>query len=157
MELIFSNGNVNLDQHIPYDKDCLGKVRLSRNGMTEGVWAAFSPEDKKKYDNDELYGEEVIAVLCNDTLCGVPWGAYLKVELRGDERPVASCEEIFGDNPTFTLADWAAASVCEGVFKGLQEGKYKIDQNGLRDYLVMILKTAPESDVTAALKSLLEQ
>ena len=157
MELTFLDGNVTLEKHIPYDKENLGKVRLTRNGMTEGVWVAFSPEDKKKYESDDTYGQTIIAVLCNDSLAGVPWGAYIKIELRGDERPVCSCEEIFGDNPTFVIADWVAAQATDGIFKDLQEGKYKLEDDGVRDYLNLVLKTAPESDITAALKTLLEQ
>jgi hypothetical protein len=157
MELIFKNGNMVLPKHIPYDKDCLGKVRLTRSGCSEGIWVAFSAEDKVRYDNDDLRGEYVIGVVCNDTLCGVPWGAYLKVELMGDERPVSVCEEVFGDTPTFTIADWAAASTCESIMKSLSGGEYKLEDAGVRDYIILMLKTAPESDVTEALKQLLEQ
>ncbi len=157
MELIFSNGNVILNKHIPMEEKNLRKVRLSRDGVSEGVWVVFSEEDVKKYDDDTLYGEYIIGALCNDVLCGVPWGSYLKVELVGRDRPLASCEEIFGDKPSFIIADWAAASSCDWALRALKSGEYKLDDDGVREYLILILKTAPESDVTAALKSLLEQ
>ncbi len=157
MEIPFLNGKMTLEKHIPCDKAYFGKIRLTRAGDTEGIWVVFSPEDKKKYDNDDLRGEHVLAVVCNDNLCGVPWGAYIKVELMGDERPIASCEEVFGENPTFIIADWAAEQGCNGLYKGLSDGAYKLEDAGVRDYLIMLLRTAPETDVTAALKQLLEQ
>lgn len=156
MELIFKNGNVELEKHIPYVKEYLGKVRLTRGGDTEGVWVVFSKEDHEKYNNDDLNGETIIGVLCNDSLAGVPWGTYIKVELNGGDRPFMHCEEVFGDTPEFVIADWAATQAVEGVFKDLQAGTYTLDP-AVRSYLLMTLKTAPESDVTEALKSLMEQ
>lgn len=157
MEIPFLNGSMTLEKHIAYDKAGLGKVRLTRNGETEGIWVAFSSEDKKKYDNDDLRGEHILGVVCNDNLCGVPWGSYVKVELMGDERPIASCEEIFGEHPTFVITDWAAEQACNSIYKSLSDGAYKLEDAGVRDYLIMLLRTAPETDVTAALKQLLEQ
>lgn len=157
MELTFLDGNVTLEEHIPYDKGRMGKVRLTRDGMTERVWIALSPEGQKKYQSDDTYGETIIAVLCNDSLAGVPWGSYLKIELRGDECPVCSFEETFGDKASYTLADWAAGQAAEGVFKDLQEGKYKLEDEGVREYLTLVLKTAPESDTVSILKTTLEQ
>lgn len=157
MELIFNNGNVELDQHIAYDERRLGKIRLIRDGDTEGIWALFSEEGKKKYNDDTQDGGTDVVVLCNQSLAGVPWGAYVKVEFRGEDRPVCVCEEVFGDNPTFIMADWAAASACDNALKNLQEGNYNIEDEGLREYLIGLLKVAPESDVTAALKDLLEK
>lgn len=156
MELIFNNGNVELDQHISYDEKRLGKIRLVRDGDTEGIWALFSEEGKKKYDDDN-YGDTDVVVLCNQSLAGVPWGSYVKIEYRGEDRPICICEDVFGDDPTFTMADWAAASACDNVLKNLQEGNYNLDTPGVRDYILSLLKVAPESDVTAALKALLEQ
>ena len=157
MELTFKNGNVSIDQHIEYVKENLGKIRLIRNGDAEGIWAMFSPEGKKKYNDDTLNSGSDVVVLCNQSLNGVPWGSYVKIEYRGDQRPVAVCEEQFEEGHIFMYPDWASSQICEGMLKDLTAGKYKIDEPGLKDYLITILKQAPESDVTEALKSLLEQ
>lgn len=157
MELIFKNGNVELDKHISYDGKHLGKIRLIRNGEAEGIWAMFSEEGKKKYENDGTTSGSDVVVLCNASLAGVPWGAYVKIEYSGVNRPIANCDDIFSDSPTFTYADWASASICESISKELQEGKYKIDEPGLKEYLVFHIANAPESDITAALKTLMEQ
>lgn len=157
MELLFKSGNVELAEHIAYKDENLGKIRLTRDGETEGVWVMFSDENKALYNDDEVYDVEVVAVLCNPTLAGVPWGAYVKVNLDGVNRPTCICEDQFADGHTFQYADWALTQITEGVLKDLQAGTYKIDEPGLKEYLIPILKQAPESDVTAALKSLLEQ
>lgn len=156
MELIFKNGNVVLDQHISHDDKRLGKIRLISDGDAEGIWVMFSEEGKKKYDDDTTSGTDVV-VLCNASLAGVPWGAYVKIEYRGSERPVAICEDQFEVGHTFAFADWASESICTHYLKGLQEDKYHLTDEGLRDYLIGHVANAPESDVTAALKSLLEQ
>lgn len=157
MELIFKNGNVELDKHISYDGKHLGKIRLIRNGEAEGIWAMFSEEGKKKYENDGMTSGSDVVVLCNASLAGVPWGAYVKIEYSGVNRPIANCDDIFSDSPTFTYADWASASICENLLKHLNAGDYKITYEGLKEYLIEHVKNAPESDVTAALKALLEQ
>lgn len=157
MEITFKSGLHTLEKHIPYIEANLGKVRLTREGETEGIWVMFSEEDKKKYDNDELNGEEILAVLCNQSLAGVPWGAYIKVTLEGVNRPTCVCEEVFGDNPTFVYADWASASICDNILKNLQDKTYSLEQEGLRDRLILHVNNAPESDTIAALKALLEQ
>jgi hypothetical protein len=156
MELIFKNGNVELAEHIPHKNENMGKVRLTRNGDTEGIWVMFSDADKKKYDDDSLYGETVIAALCNQSLAGVPWGAYVKVTLDGVNRPTCVCEEIFGDDPTFFYPDWASEKVCEHFAQQLQANKYKLDDD-MRAFLIPHIANAPESEVTAALTQLLEQ
>lgn len=157
MELIFKNGNATLDKHIPYDKENLGKIRLIREGDAEGIWAMFSEDGKKKYNDDATNSGTDVVVLCNQSLAGVPWGAYVKVEYQGSDRPVAICEDQFDAGHIFQYADWASASICESISKELQEGKYKIDEPGLKEYLVFHIANAPESDITAALKTLMEQ
>lgn len=157
MELIFKNGNVELPEHIPYKKENLGKIRLIRDGESEGVWAMFSDANKALYNDDEVSGVDVIAVLCNPTMAGVPWGSYIKVTLEGINRPTCICEDQFADGHIFQYADWALTQITEGVLKDLQDGTYKIDQPGLKEYLITILKQAPESDATTVLKQLLEQ
>jgi len=156
MELIFNDGNVELAEHIPHKNENMGKIRLVRNGDTEGIWVMFSDADKKKYDDDSLRGETVIAALCNQSLAGVPWGAYVKVTLDGENRPKCVCEDVFGDDPTFFYPDWASEKVCEHFAQQLQANKYKLDDD-MRAYLIPHIANAPESDVTAALKQLLEQ
>lgn len=157
MELTFKSGNVELSEHIPYKKENLAKIRLIRDGDTEGVWAMLSTEGKALYNDDEIYDTEIIAVLCNPALAGVPWGSYIKINLDGMNRPTCICEDQFEDGHIFQYADWAIAQITEGMLKDLQDGKYKIDEPGLKEYLIGILKQAPESDVTEVLKSLLEQ
>lgn len=156
MELTFKSGNVELAEHIPMKNENFGKVLVIRDDLKEGVWVAFSEEDKKKYDDDELSGEVLTAVLVNPTLSGVPWGAYIRVTLNGENRPTCEYEDVFGDSPDFVIADWAAKMNCEGVYGDLQAGKYTIDDMNIREFLTEQLKTAPESDITAALKQLLE-
>ena len=156
MELIFKNGNVELAEHIAYKDENLGKIRLIRGGDTEGIWVVFSDADKKKYDDDSLHGETVIAALCNQSLAGVPWGAYVKVTLDGVNRPTCVCEDVFGEDPTFFYPDWASEKICEHFLTQLQENKYKLDDD-LRAYLVPHIVNAPESDTTTVLKQLLGQ
>lgn len=156
MELPFKSGNVELAEHIPLKNENFGKVLVIRGDLKEGVWAAFSEEDKKKYDDDDLSGEVLTAVLVNPTLSGVPWGAYIRVTLNGENRPTCECEDVFGDTPNFVIADWAAAMNCEGVLRDLQAGTYTLDDLNTREFIIQQLKTAPESDITAALTQLLE-
>lgn len=157
MELKFKNGNVTIDKHIPYVNENLGKIRLVSGGSTEGVWVALSEEDKKKYNNDDLYDEHIVGVICNASMSGIPWGAYVKVTLSGINRPMCECSDIFEEGQKFQYADWAADSICDNLAKSLASGELKLEEPASRAYLIDILTYASDNDVTAALKSLLEQ
>lgn len=155
MQLTFKSGTHTLADHIPHKDANLIKIRLIREGNAEGIWAMVTDEDRMRYNDDNGSGS-AIAVLCNQSLAGVPWGAYLPIRLCGDQRPVCHVQDHFEDGTKISYADWASASICESILKGLQDGSYKLEDQGLKEGMILHVLNAPESDVTAALKSLLE-
>jgi len=66
------------------------------SGNGEGVWAApCSEEDSQKCRDDNSYHEDAFVRLMNQPLFHpLIWGDKIRVQTRGDKRPVAYLEEM---------------------------------------------------------------
>lgn len=83
-------GGEELDVPEPFiiDDKNLVKVNLEGGDMTEGIWAWVSTEDKKtKYDRHCASEDYGIALTCNQSLIGIPYGCYIPIKYRGSDRP----------------------------------------------------------------------
>jgi hypothetical protein len=74
------------------------RLTLPRSDGAENIWMAVSDQDMEAYSKEVRDGEETIrlGVLRNQSLAGLPWGAYVPYRLVGDGRP-ESCIEVFSD------------------------------------------------------------
>lgn len=155
MELKFKSGTVELDSHIPYVEDRLAKIRLISDGDAEGIWAMFTEEGKRRYQDDEAFGYDTVA-LCNNSLAGVPYGAYIRIEYQGSQRPVCICESHFEPGHQFEYTEWGLESLLQGVSSDLKVMPDMIKDPSFREFLLRILPKS-ESDVAVALKELMER
>lgn len=68
----------------------------SSDGCGEGIQGWISPEDKKKYEDDNFTGK-IKAILCNQPInyFGILfWGCEIPITCRGADRPVLSLDFI---------------------------------------------------------------
>ena len=70
------------------------KFKLVRDGVSEGPWMWIHPDDIEAYDNDVRDDKVRLGVCCSATLAGVPWGAIIPYELKGDQRPVCDMDKL---------------------------------------------------------------
>lgn len=79
------------------------KIRIHRDGSDgEGLWAAFSDEGVKLYDDDKVSTNTpaLPVILVNSALNFYPhnsWGLYIPVKLMGGNRPECNLNEMEGD------------------------------------------------------------
>lgn len=96
IEMTFNGKTYTLPDDIDLDyKDGLIKLNLSRNDLSEGIWAVIHPKDLVDYENNVTdINYHRVCALANHAVCGIPWGAYVPYKLNGNSRPVAVFEEI---------------------------------------------------------------
>lgn len=107
VEIKYNGKTYTLPSHIEHKDENLIKIRLVHDdGMGEGIWAWIHPKDKADYEADGFDDDyERVAVLANQSLVGVPWGAYVPYRLDGDNRPESICHEVIdfkNDSPQFS-------------------------------------------------------
>lgn len=99
VEIKLNNTTYELPSHIVVlpeaNEEHYTKLDLSRFGDHEGIWMVIHEKDIQDYKDDvvdENYTR--VGVLMNQSLCGIPWGAYVPYKLQGQSRPVAVFEDI---------------------------------------------------------------
>ena len=81
-----------------FDEGCI-KLYIpadGNGGCGEGIWGWITPEDKKKYMDDNFYGE-IKSVLCNNPInyFGILfWGCEIPIICQGKDRPILSEDYI---------------------------------------------------------------
>ena len=73
----------------------LKKINLNHDeGLNgEGIWAWLSDADVKKYNEDNK-GDYGVAVAANQSLIGIPWGAFFPFQFMGSTRPVCNIDKL---------------------------------------------------------------
>jgi hypothetical protein len=73
------------------------KIRMVYEDGGEGIWACLNDEDMIDYKND--IKDDIIrpALLRNASIFGMPWGSYVPVIFKGEDRPEADMRNITGD------------------------------------------------------------
>lgn len=74
-----------------YDDKNLVKLNLyDFDNNCEGIWMCISPKDKIDYDNKV---KDIVnfrmGILCNQSLCGPPYGMLIPYRLNGKNRPTS--------------------------------------------------------------------
>lgn len=98
----FNNGQKPLEfMEFPLNEKNSRKINLNRGGKeSEGLWAAFSDADLKKYDgNVRSPGYAAVCILMNAPIHFYPnnlWGVYMPVKFNGDLRPSVDINDLDG-------------------------------------------------------------
>lgn len=83
------------DFNLEDDKVLKAKLKLTRDGQNEGIWMYVHPEDVTAYESDVHDLDFIrLGILVNQSICGIPWGAYIPYKLAGKDRPVAVFEKV---------------------------------------------------------------
>jgi len=88
MKLTYEGETVTFEDWTPEESQ-LGKIRLmlEAGDMAEGIWVWIHPDYRAKYDNNDSCGELIVCALANQSLLGIPWGAYVLARTNGESRP----------------------------------------------------------------------
>jgi hypothetical protein len=89
--------NIGLDSFEAFEVKTknLRKVNIiNKYGNVEGIWAFLTDKDCIIYDSDTPTQEYSIAVCDNDTLMGIPAGAYLPIKFMGSNRPICYVDDF---------------------------------------------------------------
>lgn len=98
----FKNGKTLDFEEFPIKQENLRKVNIYDEGKDgEGVWAAFSDEGLKLYDDPRGRTAEYagVCILQNSPLNFYPmngWGAYIPVKFNGASRPSMDVADMTG-------------------------------------------------------------
>jgi hypothetical protein len=100
--LEFKNGTKLAFEPFPIKEKNFRKISLHRNNDTaEGIWACFSDEGIKKYEDIfRSEGYVLPVILVNSALAFYPhnsWGLYIPVKLRGAARPDCDIAHLTGE------------------------------------------------------------
>ena len=103
----FNNGQKPLEfTEFPLNEKNSRKINMTRGGKdSEGLWAAFSDDDLKKYDGNARSQEyATVCILMNAPIHFYPnnlWGVYMPVKFNGDLRPSVDINDLDG-SPVFS-------------------------------------------------------
>lgn len=100
MKIELTTGEKIVFEEFPLREQNLRKINIDWDGEDgEGLWAYFSDEAIKQYENDNYTDGSTVIVLANSPLAFYPhnfWGAFLPVKFRGDNRPYCNLSELSG-------------------------------------------------------------
>lgn len=72
---------------------------IDEDESSEGVWVLITRKDFKDYEEDFIDRDDMfrVGVLCNQSLCGAPYGMLIPFQLQGLSRPVCRMSKIDPD------------------------------------------------------------
>lgn len=88
MKLTCKGETIQFEDWTPEESQ-LGKIRLmlEAGDSAEGIWVWVHPDYRAKYEDDDSEDELIVCALANQSLLGLPWGAYVLAQTRGSNRP----------------------------------------------------------------------